>query len=79
MSAAMPGRSALAAFGHNGLVQALAQIFGQLVQLVAAVDLDGLPRRVQRDLAVLALFEMMLEIGTQRNGRVLIEHFIELR
>ena len=70
--------SAVAALGQDRVVQPFAQILRKLVQLVAAVDLDRLARRVQRDLAVLALTQMFLQIGAQRNRRILIEHVIEL-
>jgi hypothetical protein len=71
--------SAFPALGHNGFVQTLAQVVGQLVQFVAAVDLNRLPCRVQRDFAMFAAAEMLLEIDPKRNRRVLIEHVIQLR
>jgi hypothetical protein len=71
-----PGKSmpsALPPFGDDGLVEPLPQVIGQLVQLVAAIDLARLPRGTQRDLAMFAAAEVLLEIGPERNGRVLIE------
>lgn len=60
-------------------MQSLAQIVRQLVELVAAIDLDRLPCCVQRDLAVFAAAEVFLEVGPEREGRILIEHVIQLR
>src|SRR5271156_2871271 len=42
------------ALGHDGGVEAFAQLVGDLVDLFALVDLDGLLRGVEDDLAVLA-------------------------
>lgn len=59
-------------------MQPLAKIVRQFVEFVAAVDLDRLARGVQRDLAVFALTQVLLQVGAQRKSRVLIEHLIEL-
>jgi hypothetical protein len=75
----LPGRSTLPAPGEDGLLQPLPQIVGQFVNFVAAVDLDCFPRGTQRDLAVFAASQMFFEVGPERNGRILIEHFIQLR
>ena len=51
------------AFGQDGLLQTAAQLVGQRVDLVLAVDFDGLPGGVQRDDAVIAAAEMFFEVG----------------
>jgi hypothetical protein len=46
---------------------------------MAAVNLDGLARGAQRDLAVFAAPEMFFKVSAQGNRGVLIEHFVQLR
>jgi hypothetical protein len=46
---------------------------------MAAVDLDGRARGAQRDLAVLAVPEMLFKVGAQRDRGILIQHFVQLR
>jgi hypothetical protein len=70
---------AFPAFRQDGLVQTLPQILRQLVNLMAAVNLDGLARGAQRDLAVFAAPEMLFKVGAQGNRGILIEHFVQLR
>jgi hypothetical protein len=61
------GLLGLAAAGHDGGVEAAAEGFGELVGLLVAVDVDGLPSRVYDHFAVVAgsevLFDFNKEIG----------------
>lgn len=55
--------TAFFASGHDGCVEAFAEAGGEFVDLVRAVDLNGLARGVQGDFAMLAAFEVLLELG----------------
>ncbi len=57
--------SAAGALLHDGGVQALAQLGRKLVELVLAVDGDGLARGVEDDLAVVALTDVGLDFGEE--------------
>ncbi len=54
-----------AALGHDGVVQAVAEVGGELVDLVLAVDGDGLAGGVEDDLAVMALADVRLDFRHQ--------------
>ena len=54
----MPG-----ALVHNGRLEASTKIVGQLIELLVAVDLDGLAGRVADHVAVVAPGEMFIELG----------------
>src|SRR5579862_5212844 len=49
------------AFGHDGLVKFAAQGFGKLVNLVVAVDLNGLFSGIHDHVAVAAPLEMLFQ------------------
>ena len=53
---------ALLALRQNGFLQSLAQLVRQLVQLVAAVNLDRFARRVHRDHAVLTGAQVLFKV-----------------
>jgi hypothetical protein len=54
--------SAAGAFLHDGGVEALAEFGGKLVDLMLAVDGDGLTGGVEDDFAVVALADMSLDL-----------------
>ncbi len=53
----------LLAFGQDGLLQPLAQSIRQLVQLMAAINLNSLASGVHRDHAMLAAAQMLFEVS----------------
>jgi hypothetical protein len=53
----------LLALGHDGGTEASAEVFGQLVELGVAVDLDGLLGGVADDVAVVAPGKMVLQLN----------------
>ena len=57
------GSAAGCAFFHDGGVEALAEFGGELVDLVFAIDGDGLTGGVEDDLAVVALADVCLHFG----------------
>src|SRR6516165_2669934 len=64
---------------HDRCMQALAQRCGHFVDLVRAVNLDGLPRGVQRDFAVLAAVKVLFEIGAHPRGHLIVDEVVEHR
>jgi len=66
------------ALGHNGGVQALAEFGGELVDLVLAVDGDGLAGGVEDDLAVVALADVGLDFGEEFGFYLAVEVVGEL-
>jgi hypothetical protein len=56
---------AAAALAHDGLVEAVAEGFGEFVNLVIAVDLDGLLGGVHDHVASVAPMEMLVQFGLQ--------------
>jgi hypothetical protein len=74
------GMRRLAAFfaaGHDGGVEALAEAGGHVVDLVGAVDLDGLARGGESDFAVLATPKVLLQVGTHLGGDSVIDKVVE--
>lgn len=69
--------AAFFAASHDGGVQSIAKVLRHLVNLVGAVDLDRLASRVEDDLAVAALLEVLFDFGTglRRNG--VVDQFVE--
>jgi len=59
------GLAAIAAFCHDGLVEAVAEIFRQLIDLVIAINFDGFLGGVQHDMAFVAPMKMLVEFGFQ--------------
>jgi len=63
--------------GHDGGVEALAQSGGQFIDLVGAVDFDGLAGGVEDDLAVAAASQMRLQLGANFGGHSAVNQIIE--
>ncbi len=55
---ARSGALLLKTLGHDGRVQTLTKVVGDLIDLIPAVDLDRLTRRVYHHLAVMTLRQM---------------------
>ena len=55
-------RFALAAFRHNGIVEAGSEAFWKLVKLIIAVNLDGFLGGIHHDVAFVAPMEMFIEL-----------------
>jgi hypothetical protein len=58
---------------HDGGVEAFSQFVGDLVDLFALVDLNGLLRGVQDDAAVLAAGGMGADLFEQSGAELLVE------
>jgi hypothetical protein len=69
--------AALFAALHDRLVQALAQTHRHLVDLVGPVDLDCLAGGVQRDFAMVATTQMILQIGAHLGSHRVVDQVIE--
>ncbi len=72
--------SCLAAFfaaRHDGGVEALAETNRQIVELVRAVDLDGLARGAEGDFAVIAAFEVVLQLNARLGGYRVVDQIIK--
>jgi len=69
--------AALFASRHDGCVQPLAQAGRHFVDLVRAVDLDGLASGAEGDLAVIAGFQVLLQLRTQPRLDGVFEHIVE--
>jgi hypothetical protein len=61
------------ALGHDGGVEAFAQLVGDLVDLVVPVDFDGLVGGVEDDFAVLASGGVGADLFEQFWGELLVE------
>src|ERR1700740_3497822 len=62
---------------HNGVVKAVAQLGGQLVDLMRPVDLDGLAGGIDDHFAVLALAHVLLDLGAGIGGDGLVDDVVE--
>src|SRR6185437_7603892 len=62
---------------HDGCVEALAQVSGELIYLVGAVDFYRLARGVENHLAVPALVHMLLDLGAQFRGHAVVDQVVE--
>ena len=62
-----PG-SAIAAFSHNGLVEAVAEVLRQLINLVIAVNFDGFLGGIHDHVAFVAPMEMLVQFDSQVFG-----------
>jgi hypothetical protein len=51
------------ALGHDRRAQPAAQIVGKFVKVGIAVDLDGHPRRIANDVAVVAPLKVAFQFG----------------
>jgi hypothetical protein len=69
--------AAALALGQNSGLEALAQSSGKLVKLVLPVNLDRLPRGVQRNDTVLTFLEVQLEIRAQRCRHGVVNQIVE--
>src|ERR1700691_6205620 len=76
---ALTPSAALLAMSQDANQQPLAQPCRQLIDLVVAVNLNGLLRRPQGDHAMLASLEVDLQIGDQASRNLVIEKITELR
>jgi hypothetical protein len=52
--------AAFFAAGHDGGVEAFAEVGGQIINLMGAIDFNGLAGGVERDLAVVTAAQMLL-------------------
>jgi hypothetical protein len=71
------GSTALFAAGHDGGVEAVAEAGRELVDLVRAIDFDGLAGGVEGDFAVLAALKMLLELGARVGSYLVVNEVIE--
>jgi hypothetical protein len=58
-------------------MQSFAHVGGQLVNLVAAKNLDSLSRGVENNLAVPAFLEVSFDLGARIRGNRLVDHVVE--
>jgi hypothetical protein len=58
---------------HDGSVQALAQFCRELVNLVFAIDGDGLASGIEDDLAMMALADVGLDLGKELGVNFAVE------
>ncbi len=61
------------AAGHDGGAEAGAEVVGELVDFVAAVDFDGFAGGVDDDFAVVASAEVLFDFGEQLGFDLAIE------
>jgi hypothetical protein len=61
------------AFAHDGLVEAVSEGFGEFVNLVVAIYLDGFLGRVHDHVASVAPMEMLVQFGLQVGIDVAVE------
>lgn len=69
--------AAFFAAGHDGGVEALAEIGGKVVDLVGTIDLYGFAGSVEDDFAVAALVKMLFDLGTRFSGNGVVNHVVE--
>jgi len=56
---------AIAAFRHNGLVEAASEAFGELVKFVIAVNFDGFLGGIHHHMAFVAPMEVLIQLDFQ--------------
>jgi hypothetical protein len=71
------GLTAFFAAGHDGGVEALTEAGGEIVDLMGAVDLDGLAGGRERDFAVVAVFEMGLQFAARLHGDFVVDQVVK--
>jgi hypothetical protein len=71
------GLAAFFAAGHDGGVEALAEVGGQVVDFVGTIDLDGFAGGAEGDLAVLATAQMFLQVSAHFGGYRIVDQIIE--
>src|SRR5580692_6859025 len=69
--------TALFAAGHDGRVKTLAEAGGEVVDLVRAVDLDGLAGGREGDFAVVAAVQMGLQLGAGLHAYFVVNQIVE--
>src|SRR6266568_1128290 len=69
--------AAFFAAGHYGGVQAFTEAGGHVVNLVGAIDLDGLAGGVEGDLAVIATLQVFLEVRSHLGGYRVVDQIVE--
>jgi hypothetical protein len=69
--------AALFAACHDGGVEALAEAGGQIVNLVGAIDLNGLARGAERYFAVLAAAQMLLQVSAHLGSYRVVDQVVE--
>jgi len=67
------GFAGAAAADHDGGFEASLEFGGEVVELGAAVDVDGLGGGVEDDFAVLALGDVLIDFGEQFGGDDAVE------
>lgn len=72
-----PPSAAFFAAGHDGGVQALAEPCGQVVNFVRAVDFDRFAGGVERDFAVLAALQVVLQLGAHLGRHRVVDQVVE--
>jgi hypothetical protein len=58
-------RLAVAALGHNGIVEAASEAFWELIKLVIAVNFDGFLGGIHHHMAFVAPMEMLIQFHSQ--------------
>jgi hypothetical protein len=56
---------AMAAFSHNGIVEAASEAFWKLVKFIVAVDFDGFLGGIHNHVAFVAPMEMLIQLDFQ--------------
>jgi hypothetical protein len=69
--------AALFAAGHDGGVETVAEAGGEIVDLVGAVDLDGLSGGVEDDLAVAAALQVQFQVGAHLGSDGVVDDVVE--
>ena len=73
----MLGSAAFFAAGHYCGVEAIAEVVGEVVDFVGAVDLDGFAGGVEDDFAVTALVHVLFDFCARFGGDGVVNHVIE--
>jgi hypothetical protein len=71
--------AALFAAGHDGTVEAFAEVGGEFVNFVRAVNFYSFTGGVEDDFAVAALIHVLLDFGAQRRGNGVVNEVVEKR
>lgn len=58
-------------------MEALADIFGKIVDLVGTIDFNGFEGGVEDHLAVPAFVHVLLDVGPNRGGDRVVDTFVE--
>ena len=71
------GLTAFFTAGHDGGVQAFAKAVGKVVDLVRAVDLDGLAGGIENHFAVSAFVQVFLDFGAGLRGDGVVDQVVK--